>query len=449
MDAVFLLVIIIGAALAGLFYLENKKLRAEKQAHQASIQEARELEIKLEGLRVENQTLKDQESRLPTLLQNTLANPLREFYEKQTERSLGNLKNTSQMLLQQVTKPLEDKLKTLGEAQERIHTQHGKLESRNDTLEKTIENLGSAASSLTNALTKSSKAQGDFGEWTLERLLEFSGLAKGLNYEIQESYVDADGETKRPDVVIYLPGKRAVVIDSKVSLTSYFQYVNADNDEEQKEAQEAYMTSVKNHMKALKHKKYEDLAAKKHVDIPGYVLMFTPIEGAHSLAVQGDSRLMERGLDDKGGGKVIFVGPTILMCVLRTFVHMWKQEDKEKNAQEIARLSADLYDKVCTFMNDLLDVGKHLESARKAQESAVDRLVKDRKNEIKGLGTQLKSLGVTPKKNFDNLIDSKTDRVLPPSPTQAIPTEAPSTHDEPDSSTEKPPQGASLFPTEG
>ncbi len=211
------------------------------------------------------------------------------------------------------------------------------------------------------------KAQGNWGELILERILEGSGLQEGREFFREVSITLEDGTRKRPDVVIQLPEKKDVVIDSKVSLVAYEEYCSSESEEVKAKALKAHIHSLKAHIKALSSKNYEDLPGLR---TQGYVMLFVPIEPAFLLALQEDEALVHDALKQN----VMVVSPTTLMYSLKTIEYLWRNEKQNKNAAKIADEAGKLYDKFVTFSQTLLDVGDKIKKAQTAYDKATNHL---------------------------------------------------------------------------
>jgi DNA recombination protein RmuC len=262
--------------------------------------------------------------------------------------------------------------------------------------------LTSEAKNLTQALKGSSKTQGNYGELVLERVLESSGLRKGEEYETQASHTREDGSRAQPDVIIRLPEHRNLIVDSKLSLVAYEESVTAESEDAREAAIARHIASVRAHIKGLSEKNYQALYQLKSLD---FVLMFVPIEPAFMLAVTHDRDLFMEAWSKN----VLLVSPSTLMFVVRTVAHLWRQEAQSRNAQEIAKRGAELYDKLVGFVADLEKLGDRLRLAQDSFNAARDKLAKGRGNVIRQ-AEMLKDLGVKPNKAMPApLVDMAVD----------------------------------------
>ena len=262
--------------------------------------------------------------------------------------------------------------------------------------------LSKDAHNLTSALKGQTKTQGNWGELILERVLEASGLRKGHEYDVQESHTREDGSRAQPDVVVHLPEDRHLIVDAKVSLKAYEEYANAETDHQRDAAMKRHLDSVRGHIKELSEKNYQQLYGLKSLD---FVLMFIPVEPAFMLAIAHDSDLWQ----DAWKKNVLLVSPSTLLFVLRTVAHLWRQEQQNRNAQEIASRGAELYDKLVGFVEDLENLGTKLQQAQKAYDGAYNKFTGGRGNVIRQ-AEMLKELGVKPTKHLPKkLMDSAID----------------------------------------
>jgi len=258
------------------------------------------------------------------------------------------------------------------------------LKKELESLQKINFKLLDESSRLTNALRSDNKFAGSWGEFVLEHILDNSGLRRGQEYETQVEFKKDDLKF-RPDVIVHLPEKRSVVIDSKVSLKAYERYVN-DSD---KEALKEHITSIKNHIKELSKKEYEKL-----FDTIEMVLLFIPIEGAFVEAIKEEKELFDYAYRKN----IVIVSPTTLITVLKTIEYSWKKEFQNKNAYAITQKAAKLYDKFNLFLDDMHSVESYLKKAQESYEKAFKKLATGNANLIK----QSKEL-----KELENVFEDK------------------------------------------
>ena len=326
------------------------------------------------------------------------------FQENSTRFAEQNKTNIGQML-----EPLGNKLKDFQSKVEEVYVQEGKDRSALGEQVKQLMSLSQTVSndakSLADALKGSSKTQGNWGELVLERVLEASGLRKGHEYELRETYQYGNGHRGQPDVVVNLPEDRNLVIDAKVSLKDYEEWVNAESDADRPAAADHHLASVRRHIKELSEKDYLGLHGLNSLD---FVIMFVPVEPAFALAIAEDSGLWEEAWKKS----VLLVSPSTLSFVLRTVAYLWRQEDQARNVQEIASKGADLYDKLVGFVGDLEKIGERLNQAKETYDTAVNKFSKGSGNVIRR-AEKLKELGVTPSKHLPSrLVEAALEEPL-------------------------------------
>ncbi len=339
---------------------------------------------------------------------------LQEKFTKEFE-NLANriLEEKSRKFTEQNRSNLDDILKPLGERikefEKKVNDVYINETRERASLAEQIRNLhelnqqmSKEASNLTKALKGDSKTQGNWGEFILESILEKSGLVKDREYSIQTSLRTEEGRLLRPDVIINLPENKSMVIDSKVSLTAYEQYTSSDDDASRMRCLSDHVLSVKNHIKRLSPKEYQNLYGLQSLD---FVLMFVPIEPAFAAALQSDPNIFYEAFEKN----IVIVSPTTLLATLRTIASLWKQEKQNRNAVEIAKQSGELYDKFVGFMDDLLSVGGNLRQTKENYDKAMNKLFEGKGNLIKRV-ENIKELGASATKSLPGtLIDRAND----------------------------------------
>jgi DNA recombination protein RmuC len=304
-------------------------------------------------------------------------------FTEQNRQSLGQLLDPLKTQLTEFKGKVEQAYDQEGKERSALAEQVRNLITLNQTLSKEAHNL-------TQALKNESKTQGNWGELILQRVLEAAGLAKDIAYQPQASQQTEDGRRLQPDVVIKLPGERNLVVDSKVSLVAYEEYVSGPDEPARERALKRHLESVRGHIKGLSGKEYQKLYGLKSID---FVLMFVPIEPAFMTAVTADSELFMDAWDKN----VLLVSPSTLLFVVRTVAHLWRQEDQSRNAMAIAKRGSELYDRLVDFVKDLEAVGGSLQDASKSYSNAHRRLSTGRGNVIRQ-AEMLRDLGVKPSK---------------------------------------------------
>ncbi|WP_443693861.1 DNA recombination protein RmuC [Pseudomonas protegens] len=302
---------------------------------------------------------------------------------------------TSQQRLGQLLDPLKERIQSFEKRVEESYQAEARerfsLAKELERLQQLNLRLSDEATNLTRAL-KGQKTQGNWGELILERVLEHAGLEKGREYQTQVSLKGPDGERFQPDVLIMLPGDKQVIVDSKVSLTAYQQYVGSDDPQVAQVALKQHVLSLRNHVKGLAGKDYKRLEGLHSLD---FVLLFVPIEAAFSAALQAEPNLFQEAFDRH----IVIVSPTTLLATLRVIDSLWKQERQSQNAREIAERAGWLYDKFVLFIQDLDEVGNRLQQLDKAYAAARNKLTEGRGNLV-SRSEQLKLLGARASKSL-------------------------------------------------
>ena len=361
---------------------EETKLRADIATLQATLDsERKSAHEKLTMLTSAREELSNQFK--------SLANDILEEKSKRfTEQNQANLG--------QLIAPLREKF---GEFQQKVESLEKEgvagrteLKTQVEQLRSLNERLSEDATNLVSALRGSSKAQGEWGEVVLERILESSGLRKGHEYRVQETIFREDGRRARLDIIIDLPEGRHLVLDSKVSLNDYSDYCSAGEDAVRDAALARHLASVRKHIRELSQRNYTSLYGLNSLD---FVVMFVPIEPAFMLALARDGKLWQEAWEKN----ILLVSPSTLLFVLRTVAHLWRQEQQEKNVRDIVRRGGELYDKLAAFAKDLTDVGRKLDDARGAYDEAYKKLAEGKGNVIRQ-AELLKSLGIKPTKSM-------------------------------------------------
>lgn len=313
------------------------------------------------------------------------------------EQKSQQIEASNQKHLASTLDPLKHQLEAFRQQVGNQHAEEGRqrmsLQKELLTLRELNKQMTAEAESLTRALKGDSRQQGVWGEVVLERILEQSGLREGHEYEVQGQRMAEEGKRYRPDVIIHLPEKRQVIIDSKVSLTAYERYFNAETDELRQKALLEHVASLKNHVRDLGKKNYQQLEGITTLD---YVLLFVPIEPAFLLAVDKDPELIRLALDHN----IMLVSPTNLLVALRTVHNIWQYEHQSQNAQRIASDAAKLYDKFVGFLDDLNKIEQSMAVTNKHFDAAMNKLSTGRGNLVARV-EKFRELGVQPSKKIN------------------------------------------------
>jgi DNA recombination protein RmuC len=369
------------------------RLDAELKAERASLQE------KVALLESSKKTLSDQ---FEALAGKILDEKSKSFSES-TQKDLGGLLSPLRTQIDEFRKKVE-------ESQSDAKTGVAKLEGLIGNLGGLNQQLAAEAKNLATALRGSAKTQGDWGEFILRDLLEKAGLREGEQYSFQQAFTGVVGDdgkekTARTDVILYLPGGRNLVIDSKVSLTAYSDYASAETDEARKAALKLHLTSVRGHVTEIAKSGYHKLPG---VEAPDFVVMFVPVEPAFLLALQAEGELWAEAY--KQG--ILLVGPTTLLYVIRIVNVLWQQESQARNVREVMDRGAELYDKFVNFVADLEKVGTSLRSLDTNYTNAMKKLSQGRGNLVRQ-AEMLKELGVRSTKSLPKtLVDQAEEPAL-------------------------------------
>jgi len=316
------------------------------------------------------------------------------FEEKSTRFQDQNLKNIGILL-----EPFKDRLKEFEKKVEDSYsterTERGSLRGELQQLMQLNLKMSNEAESLTKALRGDNRTQGAWGELILESILEKSGLRKGQEYTVQGldlALKNEEGSQIKPDVIIHLPEGKHIIVDSKVSLTAYDQYMNCEDKDEREKLAKLHLDSLRRHVEQLSAKKYH--TADKLIS-PDFVILFMPLEPAFALAMRLRPELQQEAWDKR----IAIVSPTTLLVTLKMVSALWKTERQERNALEIAEKGGQLYDKFAGLVSDLENMGKKIEDAQKSYESVMSKLKDGRGNLLRQVD-QLRELGVKTSKQL-------------------------------------------------
>ncbi|RXI24954.1 DNA recombination protein RmuC [Aliarcobacter trophiarum] len=325
-----------------------------------------------------------------TLLKAEIENITSKIFEENSKKSNQNIN--------QILEPFKTQLNLFGNRVNEVFTEETKQRSsllgEIKNLKELNNQISNDALNLTKALKGQSKIQGDWGEMILESILNQSGLRKDIEYKVQNSYKNSSGNILRPDVVVHLPSNKDIIIDSKLSLNSYVDYFNSENEIEKNEAITKLINSIKNHIKDLSSKDYAKLEELRTLD---FVLMFIPIEGAFTIALSQNKTLFETALKSN----IVLVSPTTLYSSLKVIENLWQDSRQNENAKEISKQAADLYDKFVGFLTDFEEIGKSIDKSKNSYENAINKLSSGRGNLI-SRAEKFLDLGVKPNKTINS-----------------------------------------------
>lgn len=345
---------------------------------------ARALRNELEEARIENARLKEKIGNVEAFNNSVREETKAQFkslaadiFSSQSEK----FKEANETRLSEILNPLKEDIKDFKRRVDDTYMNSSKERTLlGEQMKRLMElnmSIGKEARDLTEALSGNTKVQGDWGEMVLETILVKSGLVEGENYFVQRTKNDDGTQIKnddngrlRPDVVVALPDKKCIVIDSKVSLTAYVNYINADNEDDRQRFGKAHLLSVRSHLKELETKRYQDFVGVGNDDRIDYVLMFIPNEHAYMAAMTLDNNLWMEAYEKR----VVIISPAHVISTLRLIAQLWTRDKQTKNALKIAEEGGKLYDKFVGFVNDMQAVEQSLGKASEAYASAMSKL---------------------------------------------------------------------------
>jgi DNA recombination protein RmuC len=390
---------------------QHEKLRAEMADKEDDLRSAlaqlaaREQQIfHLEQtLHTQKAEVEQLQARFKTEFENIANRLLEEKSERFTEQNARNL--------QSILSPLKDKIKEFEENVDRKFMEETRekatLKEELKQLHSLNQQLSVDAHNLASALKGQSKVQGDWGELQLETLLEKSGLQKGIHFLSQATFRDEDGAAKRPDFIIQLPDNKQLIVDSKVSLSAFERYFNAEDATQRDQHLRAHVASLRNHVDNLSRTNYQTLY---QINTPDYLFLFVPLDSALNTAAQADPQLFTDAMERN----IVLVSTSTLMATMRTVAHLWKQEKQSRSVLEIARQSGLLYDKFVAFVEDLRTIGARLDSARTSYDDAMHKLVNASRpgDTLVGKAQKIRELGARATKSLpQDMIDEAAEQL--------------------------------------
>ena len=362
-----------------------------------------ELQGQVAALKEKNTVSLEERQKQEQVLQEKFENLANRVFEHSSKTFVARQKSEMDTLLLPFKKDMDTFKSQVEKYNENFLTSNAALDQKLKHITELNNRMLEDAKNLTEALKGDKQKQGAWGEMVLERILEMSGLEKGREYVTQDSYTNEDRSRMRPDVVVNLPDGKRIIIDSKVSLTAYERYYTVDDDSEKEVHLKSHIQSLKNHIKSLGDKGYQ-----KHesLDTLDFVFMFIPIEGAYSVAIREDDGLLDLALSKN----VILMTPLTLLSALRTANNLWRIEDQNANAKEIARLAGRIYEKLALSLEDLVTIGKNLDKSKQDYENVMGRLTTGKGNLVR-TAEELKKLGADTTKTIDPKIIEKANDV--------------------------------------
>ena len=379
------------------------ELRAANEKHLVELKDGHQKQIEA----IKQMNREQMESQLNLIKEQMQTTSEKVLKMRQEELGKANSEQMTRIVdpLTQSFRQIKEQMAKMEESVQKVNTESAE---RKVSITQTIEALaketmkvGTQAEDLAKALKNKSKVQGDWGEQVLENILEGSGLRRGEDYLVQHNVKGEDNENLRPDIIVRCPGDKNIVIDSKVSLSAYLDYVSAENPEEQKKAAKENYDSVKKHIDELSAKNYEKLVG----NTISHVLMFIPNEGSYILALQHDPKIAQYAF----GKNVLLINPTNLMMSLKLIYNIWQSERQSRNVETIVQESTGLYEKFAGFLDSFSDIGKKIESLHSSFTTAENQLCTGRGNLIKRVES-LKDKGILPKKSLpDKYLDKSIE----------------------------------------
>ena len=389
----------LSASTSAVNLLKDEKVKQEEKQQDAQSQ-INELTGQVATLQAKNehliQKLSEQQKQIDEM-QKRLLIEFENIANRVLDSNTRKLSDQNKEKLGEMLTPVKDRLeqfnKTVQDTYEKNTRERSGLFEQVKNLVELNKTMSEDAQKLTNALKGESKTQGNWGEMQLDMLLENSGLTKGIEYTVQDSLTTLDGRRLQPDVIIHLPEKKEIVVDSKVSLTAYELLANNEDEDGRKAALKQHIASVRNHVKELSEKKYHNLYQLNTLD---FVLMYIPIEAAFSLAVMNDTGLVRFAYERQ----IVMVSSSTLLATLKTIESIWRQEKQNRNAQLIAEKAGAMYDKFAGFFDDMTKLGTQMLTTQKSYNAAMNKFSTGKGNLLKR-AHEIKTLG------------AKTTKVLP------------------------------------
>lgn len=389
------------------FNVKQQEILSLKNSYDLQQEKIIVLSKDVAALNVENKNLLENKVEIESL-QNKFKGEFENLASRILKDNSKELLNLNSKELQNILNPLKENMdgfkRQISESYDKDLRDRVSLKTEVKKLFEMNNRLSEEAHELSNALRSNNKAGGNWGEVILEGLLEQSGLVKGREYEVQERAVNSDNKIIQPDVTIYLPEDKHVIIDSKLSLIAYQEFMNSDDEEIKKEALKKHIKSVQNHILGLSSKEY--YKSDKHNSLD-FVLMFMPIDAAYNITVQHAYDIVSQAWDKK----IVVVSPVTLHSTLRIIASLWKKERQSQNVMEIARQAGNLYDKFVGFLTDMQKIRKSLDNASGSYQEAMNKL-QFGKGSLISRAENIKILGAKNSKTIPSELVSEVDNSL-------------------------------------
>jgi DNA recombination protein RmuC len=401
MTIFFMIISILAGALIGFFMgrsittnkYRNKVIELEKIS---AVADSTKLYLE-QQIREQRESSEDLKKQLKLEFENIGS----KIFSDNTEKFRAESENKLKIMLDPLRENIESFRKKVEETYSSESRERFALKAEISRIVEESKKMSVETDNLTKALKGDQKTQGNWGEITLERILESSGLRKGQEYTVQGMGMglkDNDGKVQKPDVIINLPESKHLIIDSKVSLKHYEMMTEAKDDGDRQKLMKDFLTSVYSHIDDLSKKSYQDL---DKLGTPDFVFLFMPLEGAFSLALQEDNDIFQYAWKKN----IVVVCPSTLLATLRTVASIWRIENQNKNAIKIAEESGRLYDKFAGLYEDLESIGEILKRAQDTHEDAMSKL-KSGKGNLMARIDRIKKLGAKTEKSLPSPVDT-------------------------------------------
>ena len=392
MEVLYFGIITIFVAIAVWFIMH---LRSNKMVLEAQM----EANIILAGIEAKENSFEESLKGYEKSMKDTFSVLAQTAFQEVVAKADADKTSTFNSATENLARSLKEYTENMNKIEAKSLERGTRLEERINSVSELGLKLSDETNNLTRALKADSQAQGAWGELVLENLLQSMGFVEGKDYIKQLSETTSDGKRKRTDFIIYLPDNRQVIIDSKVSLTAWEKYVNAQTEDEAELAIKEHCNSIKNHAKGLASKRYQDMEQINSVE---FVLMFVPLESAFGAAMRKSPELY---MDLAGNVNVKVVTGATIMTALLLIKDMWKREHQSRNQVKLIEQAGGLHDQIILFLESFQKIGTEIGQAKDAYDKSFERLVEGRGNVLRRT-EGLKQLGAKVKKSMDqNLLE--------------------------------------------